>query len=649
MAETNSFELPSWVSKRDGHLVAFDADEICQTIFAGTEDLGQPNAFLAREMTESVLHFLSQEHGTGTPTTAQVADLVTKVLRELGQPDLAQAVERGAGTVNRGPWTDQATVDVSRSTVHGAWSTASADLPLSQFMDQCRRAFSLQAVFSRDVVAAQDEGWLTLVGLEHPAELEGGVVDWPGGADRSLLSAMVQARRRFGSFIALDSPEQALGSGQWPVASGQSLLTTDHRPLSAAQWERHVADFVGDLKDGLQATGLHAVINLNVAQPPAWVEQPGDGPLFRPPARSASDGTASAFSLLGVLVEQFPEGEERIRVDWHLGERDFAASSQDDLLKVVRKLGVGRGACGGGRGEREKGRRGEGEKGDGSISPFLPFSPSPLLPPRLGPPATFVFDRPRMPVALGEGLDRQHPAVLQVAGLHLGPLLDMPGVEGNMDLLLEKLVHLTRMAVSAGTQKRHFLRRQAEHQGGLQRGFLLDRARLAVIPVGLAAVVQREASREHKRPELARQIVQRLRQCLIESGRCANLEAVLDSPWWTMNRGPWTVDRGPTMPRSTVHGPRPTISPHLAGLTCADFTLSAEDQLRAAGMLHQLTGTGTATVLVPADVLAKSERVVQLLRYAWAKTDIVRLRFARIPAAVEEAEDLLTNQAKSVP
>ncbi len=580
MAETNSSELPNWVAKRDGRLVAFDADEICQTIFAGTEALRQPNAFLAREMTESVLHFLAQEHGTSTPTTAQIADLVTKVLRELGQPELAQAVASGQWSVPSGQQPVDRGQRIEDSPATDCWPLATAHWPLPQLLDQCRRTYSLQAVFSRDVVAAQDEGWLTLVGLEHPAELEGGVVDWPGGASRSLLSALVQARRRFGSFIVLDSPDQ--------------------------QEERGLGEFVSDLKDGLQATGLHAVINLNIAQPPAWVEQPGHGPLFggdRTSPTAGSVATGQAFALLEQLHDN-----EQIRIDWHLSERDFAASSHDAWFKAasvlltlrVRNLHLA---------ERDE------------------YSPSPAL-------HSFVFDRPRMPIALGEGLDRRHPAVLQATGLHLAPLLDMPGVEGNIDLLLEKLLHLTRMAVSTGAQKRNFLRRQAEDQGDLQRGFLLDRARLTVIPVGLAAVVQRGTTPERKRPELARQIVQRLRQCLIESGRSANLEAVLESPWWTM-------DREPTQARSTLHGPRSTISPHLAGLTCADFTLSAEDQLRAAGILHQLTGTGTATVLVPADILANAERVVQLLRYAWAKTDIVRLRFAPFPAAAEEAGDLL--------
>ncbi len=45
----------------------------------------------ARELTDGVLHFLSGEIDGGIPTTSQVSDIVAKIVRELGQPTLAQA------------------------------------------------------------------------------------------------------------------------------------------------------------------------------------------------------------------------------------------------------------------------------------------------------------------------------------------------------------------------------------------------------------------------------------------------------------------------------------------------------------------------------------------------------------------------------
>src|SRR5205823_1043448 len=90
-------EMKSWLeqtgfTKRDGRLVPFEPDRISQALFAASEALGRPDAFLARELADGVLHFVGREFAAGdTPTTGQIADLVAKVTRELGQPALAQA------------------------------------------------------------------------------------------------------------------------------------------------------------------------------------------------------------------------------------------------------------------------------------------------------------------------------------------------------------------------------------------------------------------------------------------------------------------------------------------------------------------------------------------------------------------------------
>src|SRR5919206_5362350 len=81
---------PAWVYKRDGRLVPFEADKISRALFAASETLGRPDAFLARELADGVVHFLSLEGEGAVPTTAQVAELTVKVVRELGQPALAQ-------------------------------------------------------------------------------------------------------------------------------------------------------------------------------------------------------------------------------------------------------------------------------------------------------------------------------------------------------------------------------------------------------------------------------------------------------------------------------------------------------------------------------------------------------------------------------
>ena len=82
---------PAWVYKRDGRLVPFEADKISRALFAAAEGLGHPDAFLARELADAVVHFLTAEGEGPTPSTAQVAELTAKVVRELGQPALAEA------------------------------------------------------------------------------------------------------------------------------------------------------------------------------------------------------------------------------------------------------------------------------------------------------------------------------------------------------------------------------------------------------------------------------------------------------------------------------------------------------------------------------------------------------------------------------
>src|SRR5207237_1932632 len=91
MYETYSAKMPDRVTKRDGRLVPFEADKISRALFAAGESLGRREPFLARELTDGVVHFLAAEGAGETPSTAGVAELVVKVVRELGQPALAEA------------------------------------------------------------------------------------------------------------------------------------------------------------------------------------------------------------------------------------------------------------------------------------------------------------------------------------------------------------------------------------------------------------------------------------------------------------------------------------------------------------------------------------------------------------------------------
>ena len=62
-----SSKTPTWIAKRDGRLVPFEADKISRALFAATESLGRPDAFLARELTDGIVHFLAAESDGAVP------------------------------------------------------------------------------------------------------------------------------------------------------------------------------------------------------------------------------------------------------------------------------------------------------------------------------------------------------------------------------------------------------------------------------------------------------------------------------------------------------------------------------------------------------------------------------------------------------
>src|SRR5262249_23027027 len=145
--------LPAWVYKRDGRLVPFEPDKISQALFGATESLGRPDAFLARELTDGILHFLGGEIADAIPTTAQVAEVVVKVVRELGQPFLAQAFAEWA-TERSGLPAYQRKKEGTGKKPELAVRFSPEDSPPA-VVQACLRTYGLQATYSRDLIAAQ--------------------------------------------------------------------------------------------------------------------------------------------------------------------------------------------------------------------------------------------------------------------------------------------------------------------------------------------------------------------------------------------------------------------------------------------------------------------------------------------------------------
>jgi hypothetical protein len=540
---------PAWVHKRDGSLVPFAADKISRSLFAAGEQLGRPDAFLARELTDGVVHFIAAEFDGATPTTEQIAELVAKVVRELGQPALAQAFAEHCRTAT--PETKHPSLEAAHTELVVPYSPTDEPTTLVR---RCLGAYTLRTVFARDLGAAHADGLLSLRGLEAPLELEGCVLA-PPAAGAGLIEAVEEARERTGSFLAIDGPEHILAQR---AADGP-------------------ANYVRELSIGLRATGLAAVVNLNSATPPSWADDLASGPLFFEQRRAPKPERLNA--LADAALEQLlrtPKGPRPlVRVDWHLGERDFIAEGQERLLRLARRA-------------------------------------------LDGAPLAFVFDRPRRPIALAEGVDRQRPATLLTVELMLPRLAArIAGQTDGPALFLRKLGSLVRLALSAAAQKCDYLRRHSESRPGLARGFLLDRARLVVAPVGLdqavTLLVGQPMTPGGSALELGQQVMQRLREVLEADGQACHIDACLDGDQLTSSDACAGKGEESSVP-----------------------LLDGRSQLKVAASLHTAAGLGTTSMILADEQRPAAEHLAEWLRWAWKQTELTRIRLVRLAPTAQQ-------------
>jgi len=587
--------LPVWIYKRDGRLVPFEGDKISQSLFAACETLGRPDAFTARELTDSVLHFLSADLNGAIPRTGQVADMVIKVVRELGQTAIALAYAeffrhrdqstptakkqkpvRDLEKVGREAWPE----------LPGPEALVSVDPHALVRSAAARRLedYSLREIFTRDIAAAHKDGLIMLTGLEAPFELQGGLL--PRIEPGRFAFALDEIRASVGQFIALDGPDFAeIGSASQALGSP-----------SVAEWGQ-------ELQIWLRATGLFAVVNLNSTTPPPWAQSLAAGPLFHPGLgiSSLNDQAAQADEMLALFCSL---NNEWTQVHWHLCESDWQSKNELRMARLARYI-------------------------------------------LQGAPITIAFDRANRPISLAEGLDRKYSNLLITVGLHLPNLSRQLGDRAETALFIQKLGSLARLAITAAVQKRRFLTRYHRPRAA----FLVDRARLTVVPVGLESVAQKYTG-QSIRPgtpglEFASRIIHNLSDILNQEGPRYNLEISLDSAP-TLAAIP-VLGRSSVLDlnsghRSSTEGDASPVNPlgakskdanfllnleQLAGLTVWNDSLSPREQIQAAASLHAITGTGTAWVQLPPGASPTEEEVIALLRFAWKDTPVSRVRFLK--------------------
>ncbi|HKA06598.1 MAG TPA: ATP cone domain-containing protein [Gemmataceae bacterium] len=469
----------------NGRSEPFEPERITRRLFAVTERVGHPDAFLARELTDGVLHFLNSDTVGPNPTPSQIAEVVVKVVRELGQPALASAYEESVGLPPGGL------------------------LPESLNEPSDARIGPSQ-IFPRDLVSAHEEGLIRLTGLESPRELAGVLTHLPLGGIRH---AVRHAREIAGEYLAIDGPEFDLAA-----MPGDPIQLAD--------------EFLQEARSAAVAAGLTLILNLNIALPPARMSE-GAGPLFQPGAGKESDRHRQIARALGERAHDGP-----LAIWWHV-----TADNAKHNMPAERLL----------RNSTE-----------------------------------FVFDRDRAPIQLGPGIDRQTPATLIEVGVNLARLVELTGgLPVDPEVFLRRVGSLARFAKTAGHVKHDYLRRHGA--AAVREAFLLDRARLVLVPIGLA-----DAARAANGPpaEFARDILRTLRTAA-EGDRPRVMPVRIDSP---LGDDEWGA--------------------------VADPDFSMRQQIRRASQLHAVTGAGRVDLVVNGTNGDRAEA----LRLA-AESSVVRLRF----------------------
>jgi hypothetical protein len=523
--------LPTSIRKRDGRLLPFEPEKISRSLFAVTEELGAPDAFLARELTDGALHFLNQESDGGPIAAADLAEMVAKVVRELGYPAIARVYEEhdreaasvaSLAAVERRPEWAPPRAD-ALAVLHGA---AAAQL----------RSYSLAQAYPRDLAFAHRDGLLRLLDLDHPGEMAG--VVWPLSGPLptdgwEMLEAFMAARAVAGGFIAIDGPDYALARLDGEVSE-------------------RVAHFLQAIERCVELTGLRVILNLNIAEPPPWAQRRDLGPLFQD-VRPDFDRDE-----VDRVADQLLRRAERHSVVWHLSERDYEDAKSERLR--------------------------------GTIAAAAARAP-----------IEFAFDRPRRPVQLGPGIDRDNPAVLGCVGLNLPHFVEqLGGGHVGREAFAKKLPSLVRFAKSAGHVRQDYLRRHG--RADLQQGFLLERAVQIVAPLGLIAASRSlvgEAARWNDVIDFACGALETIRKTLA-ADRSRTISTRIDWPCRLVN-----IDDL---------------------LFIGNNGLSPQQEIRLGAELLCAAGSGSLTLRLNPNDSGSVEQFEGLLRLAW-KHELSRLQW----------------------
>lgn len=429
--------LPRQVRKRGGRLEPFAREKIQGALFAALTSLGTPDAFLASELTDSVLHFLRQDDAPDPLPTTHIAETLIKVVRELGYPSLAYRFDLSGRERRRlepaskvppplASWTPAEQLGILDwvNTLPGAEVTRRCgSLALAQVIGP--------AIYPRHLWAAHTEQLLNLGGLTHPNRLAELTLRL---SPQDPVGWLKHAGQLAGRCVNVEAGDIELGLASFPP---------DHVPELARQ-----------LHLTAEALGLQVGVHLN-APPPPWA-QPSLGPLFPPElygVAEADSGRAAwrpwRVAWVEALTQLLP------------GKRP-PFTGADDLpgLKVVWHV--------------------ESVRAAEEAAPLLACLQA------RGWPVEVIFHRPRGPRPDGSANRAENgPAILATYTLRLDTLRRRHQQRLLPEAFIGKVGSLTRLALSAGEALRQFLKQTATPWPA----FLLEKASIRLDLAGLGELL----------------------------------------------------------------------------------------------------------------------------------------------------------------
>lgn len=298
------------VVKRAGQTQPFDAAKISQSIYCASEELGRGDAFLARELTDGILHFLALDFPGQSPTTEQIRELVSKVIREFGHPELARTYSdcrRTAASIARNRSSALSAIK-GKAFAEEVREELFAPIPASaaSLGNVVLEHFGPARVFKRDLLAAQADGLLVLGTPASSLALSAATV--PVRKNPLEQLAEIDAYGRLtGDALIFDSPDYFLAE-------------TDVPP-----WLQVLSQCA---RDGY----CQAIINLNSSEPPAEAVELASGPLFA--GSSLPQPVSTRAGIAQSITRNLANSPAGIRVIWHLAEPAFAEDRRSELVAI---------------------------------------------------------------------------------------------------------------------------------------------------------------------------------------------------------------------------------------------------------------------------------------------------------------------------